>query len=134
MMVIPAASGTLILLIFGIYDIILLTIKDFIKNILKFNILLLLNDLKILIPFCVGIILGVVLISKLLTKLFKNHKMLTWYSIFGLLITSVYTIYKGIIMSYDINDNIKFNIIGSIIAFFVSFIVLTKLRFIETNR
>ena len=138
MMVIPAASGTLILLIFGIYDLILLTIKDVFKNIIDFNFKLILMDLKILIPFIIGVLFGVVLISKVLTKLFKNYKMLIWYSILGLLIASVYTIYKSVITSYVINDysfyDMKFNVIGSVIAFFSSYIILTKLRTIETNK
>ena len=86
MMIIPAASGSLVLLIFGIYDFLLQVFKDFISNIVSLKLSLIVDNLFILIPFGLGGLIGIVMISKVLNRLFLKHNMLIWYIILGLLI------------------------------------------------
>jgi putative membrane protein len=140
MMIIPAASGSLILLIFGVYDFILEVFKDFITNFFSFRLNLILNDLLILIPFGLGGLIGIVIISKVLNKLLLKHSMSIWYIILGLLISSIYTVYESVYNNYLFDNmsifygNIKFNIVGSVILFFTAICCLSKLKSINNNK
>ena len=81
--VIPGLSSTALLLILGIYN----TLITKISNISKLII-----DLKILLPFTIGLILGLILISKLIIYLLNKHKKKTYSIIIGLLISSIITL------------------------------------------
>ena len=81
--VIPGLSSTALLLILGIYN----TLITKISNISKLII-----DLKILLPFNIGLILGLILISKLIIYLLNKHKKKTYSIIIGLLISSIITL------------------------------------------
>lgn len=71
----PGICGTALLMIIGYYDIVITSLGDI------FNVTNLENNLFILIPFLIGLLLGIYLISKLINYLFKNHKTKTYYSI-----------------------------------------------------
>lgn len=81
--VIPGLSSTALLLILGIYN----TLITKISNISKLII-----DLKILLPFTIGLIIGLILISKLIIYLLNKHKKKTYSIIIGLLISSIITL------------------------------------------
>lgn len=78
--IIPGLSSTALLLNLGIYDKIINTIS----NLLQFNI-----DYKIIIPFCLGILSSIIILSKLIANLFNNYEKKTYSVILGLVISSV---------------------------------------------
>ena len=132
-MMIPAASGSLIMLAFGIFTSILSVLKEILTYLVEFNINGILSHFDVLIPFCLGCLVGVVMISKIMSYAFKNHKNMIWYGILGLLVTSIFTIYydayeSNLIMNPELfTNNIVLNITLSVVTFTVAFL---GLRFI----
>lgn len=81
-LVLPGISCSYMLLLFGMYD---LTIRA-------------ISELKIsyLIPLAIGILLGVVLTTKLLEKALNQHTQGTYLIIFGFIIGSLIEVFPGI--------------------------------------
>ncbi len=85
-MVIPGISGSLMLMLLGYYYPIIERINDFVKfNNLTQNIL-------ILGVFGVGVLVGIVLISKMLEILFKKYNTKTYFGVLGFIFASVLAI------------------------------------------
>lgn len=82
-MVIPGISGSLVLMLIGYYKPIVNTIKD----ITHFNNIL--SNMLILIPFGIGVIVGIVVISKIINYLLNKYPEKTYYSIYGIIIASI---------------------------------------------
>ena len=111
--VVPGICGTALLMILGYYDIVINSLGDI------FNFNNLNNNLFVLSPFLIGMLIGIYLISKLVNYLFKNHKIKTYYSIIGFAIMSIVLLFLQILeRSYVLNE-----IIISIILFVVGFII-----------
>jgi len=85
-MVIPGVSGSLVLMLLGYYYPILSAISSF----FKFENLM--NNTLILGIFGVGVLVGIVLISKLLEMLFKKHKTKTYFGVLGFVFASIIAI------------------------------------------
>ncbi len=84
-MVIPGISGSLVLMILGYYYPIIETINSLFKGDFLHNAI-------ILGVFGVGVVIGIVLISKLLELLFKNYKTKTYFGVLGFVFASVIAI------------------------------------------
>lgn len=87
-MLLPGISGSTILLIFGIYQLVLTNIKALITD---FN----LQSFGLLSVFGLGVLFGAFFISKIISNAFKNHRSKVLYFIMGLLIGSIYAIYNS---------------------------------------
>ena len=70
------------------------------------------NILLILIPFGLGIIVGIVLIAKLIEYLLKRYPVKTYYGVLGFVLASLIAIIKPII-------GINISIVEIIIAIFL---------------
>ncbi len=80
-MAIPGVSGSMIMMIIGYYNPVINKMNDLTHN----------GDwssLVILLPYAIGLILGIVFIAKLMNFLLKKHAALTFCAIFGLVIGS----------------------------------------------
>lgn len=116
--VVPGICGTALLIILGYYDIVIGSLS----NIFDFSNLA--NNLYVLIPFGIGMIMGIYLISKLINYLFKHHKIKTYYSIIGFAIMSVFLLIVEVLEnSYNLSQ-----IIISIILFIVGYIIVYVLE------
>ena len=82
--VIPGVSGTAIMMMLGVYDKVLLTVSS-ISYIDKLSF------------FILGIILGVLLISKTINYYLTNYKIETYYCIFSFCIFSVFIIFRSVL-------------------------------------
>ena len=71
-MVVPGVSGSMMLMLLGYYDTILKTINQFIDAVVAFDINGILTQCKVLIPFGIGIVIGIFLIAKLINLFFKS--------------------------------------------------------------
>lgn len=100
-MVIPGVSGSLVLMLLGYYY----QIIKLIKQLTKFKNLG--QNLVIAIVFGLGIIIGIVLISKLIEYLFKKYETKTYFGVIGFIIASVIAIP---IATFNNITNIKFSI------------------------
>lgn len=90
-MVIPGISGSFVLMLLGYYKPVVGTIS----NLTNFSELG--HNLLILIPFGLGVLVGVILIAKLIEFLFKKYEVPTYYAILGFIIASVIGLGIGLI-------------------------------------
>ncbi len=92
-MVIPGISGSFMMILLGVYNILLValdTLKNWLIN--PSDTTLLVESLKVLVPLGIGIIIGVLLIGKIIEFLFKKFHSQTYLVILGLIFGSVYAI------------------------------------------
>ena len=101
-MVIPGISGSMVLMTVGYYNSILATVSDI------FNFANFWHNVSILIPFGLGVIVGILLIAKLITFLLNKFEVKTYFAIFGFIFSSLIVIF--------FKNNINFNIIEFIIG------------------
>ena len=85
-MIIPGVSGSLVLMLLGYYY----PIIGLIKDLTHFNNII--SNGIIIGVFGIGILIGLVLISKLLSYLFKQHAKATYYGVLGFIFASIIAI------------------------------------------
>ena len=79
-MVIPGISGSMILMLLGFYNSVIYAMNDLRGGDW--------SSLAILLPYLIGLLVGIVFIAKLMNFLLKKHAALTFCAIFGLVIGS----------------------------------------------
>ncbi len=94
-MVIPGVSGSMMLMILGYYTPIISTITDFISALVAGDFATLLRICGILIPFGVGVVIGIFAIAKLIEVLLNRYETLTYSGILGLVVSSPVVIMMG---------------------------------------
>ena len=87
-MVVPGVSGSMILMLLGYYDVILMIINDFVDAVLAFNLSEIFRLVFILAPFGIGVIVGIFLIAKLIEFIFAKAEVHAYYAIIGLILAS----------------------------------------------
>lgn len=92
-MVVPGISGSLLLMMLGYYSAIMGTISSFIVALKNFNGSAIGHGLAIIVPFGIGCILGILLISKLITWLLEKFESITYFGILGLVLASPFAIF-----------------------------------------
>ena len=105
-MVIPGISGSLVLMIIGYYYPIINTINGVLKN----NVF---HNLTVLGIFGIGIVIGILSISKLLEFLFKKYKTKTYFGVIGFVIASIIAIPLSACIELN---SIPVNVVQSIIG------------------
>lgn len=87
-MVIPGVSGSMMLMLLGYYDVILKSINTFIDALIGLDVPLLLEMCGRLIPFGIGVIIGIFLIAKIIEFIFMKAEIHAYYAIVGLITAS----------------------------------------------
>lgn len=100
-MVIPGVSGSLVLMLLGYYYPVIGVIKEFTKF-KNFG-----SNIIILGVFGVGVLIGIVLISKLIEYLFQKHETKTYFGVLGFIMASLF----AIPLSTFLNETIVFSIL-----------------------
>ena len=98
-MILPGVSGSFVLVLFGMYNSIISAISNF--------------NIIVLIPFGIGVILGLIIMIKIIGYLLKNFKAQTYMGIVGLVVGSIFSIFPGF----------EFSILGisCIVVFLIGF-------------
>jgi len=112
----PGVSGSLILLLFGVFHIITYSVSS-VRHLLTdiADISLWLDICKVLAPFAIGVIIGGLSMARLIEKLLKEYSGAIYSIILGLLLGSVYALFNDpITFQSDISAII---IIISVITF-----------------
>ena len=108
-MILPGISGSLILVILGVYKILVEALDNL--------------DIRIITSFIVGTIIGVISFSKILKWLFRNYKSLAYSIMLGLVIGSIEKIwpwnksFSAELSNLDLFVSISLVILGFIIVF-----------------
>ena len=92
-MVVPGVSGSMVLMILGYYHSIIHVITDFITALKEFDINGLMQGVIVLLPFGIGVLIGIFLIAKLIEFLFHHYAALTYSAILGLILSSPFAIF-----------------------------------------
>ncbi len=87
-MVVPGVSGSMMLMLLGYYDVILAVINDCIDAVLHFDAQALIRTLGILLPFGLGVIVGIFVIAKVIEFIFSKAEIHAYYGISGLILAS----------------------------------------------
>ena len=87
-MVIPGVSGSMVLMLMGFYYPVLNAIKDFFKDLAALNIDGILRGCGILIPFGIGVVVGIFGIAKLVGIIFEKFPLYAYWAIIGLIVSS----------------------------------------------
>lgn len=116
-MVIPGVSGSAIMMILGYYDKIISSINRFIEAVAGgFDIAGIADCLKVLIPFGIGVIVGIVAVAKLIDFLFKRFASYTFMAILGLITASPGAIVLNIKNEYGFDVSLWQIIVGILLA------------------
>lgn len=107
-MIIPGVSGSLVLMLLGYYY----PIINMIKELTHFNNIV--GNLTIAVVFGLGILVGIVLISKVIEFLFKKYETKTYFGVLGFIFASVIAIPLTTFFSSEVQ--ISFNIVHIIIG------------------
>lgn len=91
-MVIPGVSGSMIMMILGYYNTIIDTINDFINALKAFDIAAMLDTFAVLVPFGIGVLVGIVAVAKLIEFMLKKFPLVTYWAIIGLIVASPFAI------------------------------------------
>lgn len=115
--IVPGISGTALLMVIGTYNDVMNTFANL------FNLSNLSNNLIILIPFSLGLIIGAVIISKIINYLFKKYKTGTYYAIIGFSLSSIVLLFfQTLNQSYSLTE-----IFFSFITFILGYIITIKM-------
>jgi putative membrane protein len=122
-MVIPGVSGSMIMMILGYYNTIIDTINAFINALKAFDITAMLNTFVVLVPFGIGVIVGVVAVAKLIEFLLNRYPLITYWAIIGLIAASPF----AIIIMMDVTAVGVVEVITGIVLLVAGFFISMKL-------
>ena len=122
-MVIPGVSGSMVMMIIGYYTVIIGTISGLIDALHPFDWAGILSACGVLVPFGIGVLVGVVVIAKLIEYVLKKYSLTAYWSIIGLIVASPFAI---LIMMGSVTINVV-NILTGIIMLAVGFFIAMKL-------
>ena len=112
-MVIPGVSGSMVMMIIGYYTVIIGTISGLIDALHPF----------VLVPFGIGVLVGIVVIAKLIEFVLKKYSQTAYWSIIGLIVASPFAI---LIMMGSVTIN-AVNILTGIVMLAAGFLIAMKL-------
>ncbi len=115
-MIIPGISGSMTLMVLGYYDGIWSTVGN-LTNFSEFG-----HNMQILVPFGIGVLIGLFLIAKLIEILIKKFEVKTYFGIFGFIFASLIIIFVKNVTKIDIFE-LFVGIILMIIGFFISYFI-----------
>lgn len=122
-MVVPGVSGSMMLMLLGYYDTIIETINDCIDALIGFQIPELLHTFGILIPFGIGVVIGIFAIAKLIEYIFSKAEIHAYYGIIGLILASPI----AILMKTDWSGASVLLIVVSVVTFAAGWFTASKL-------
>lgn len=87
-MVIPGVSGSMMLMLMGYYNPVIETINAFVKALAAFDVQGILNGCGVLVPFGIGVVVGILGIAKLIEILLRKFPYVVFWCIIGLILAS----------------------------------------------
>lgn len=119
-MVIPGVSGSMMLMTMGYYYPVIGSVKNLITALVAFDIPQVVHICLVLIPFGIGVIVGIFAVAKLIEMLMEKYEALTYSGIMGLVVASPVVILMsvslaGMTVIDGVTGVITF-IIGTVIA------------------
>lgn len=114
-MVIPGVSGSFVLMLLGFYKPIVNTVSK-LTDFQQFG-----HNLIILVPFGIGVLLGIILIAKLIEFLFNKYELSTYYAILGFLVASILTLCATLFQVSFSNIEVVIGIVLFVVASIIGY-------------
>lgn len=122
-MVIPGISGSMLLLLLGYYNPILESIKAFVMAVFQLDVAGALNEVYLLAPFGIGLVIGIFAIAKLIEIVFEKFPLYAYWAIIGLILASPI----AILLVASISNVTFIGILTGILAFGCGIVIAMKL-------
>lgn len=122
-MVVPGVSGSMMLMILGYYNTILECINDTVEALTAFDIPGVMENMLILIPFGMGVVIGIFLIAKIIEFIFQRAETHAYWAIIGLITASPI----AILWKTDWSGFSLLAVITGIVTFGLGWFVASKL-------
>ena len=120
-MVIPGVSGSMMLMLLGLYQPVISAINDFVSALKNFDMQGILAGVGILLPFGIGVVIGIFAIAKLIEFLFNRFATVVYWCIIGLITASPIAI---VIMNKEIFADLNaVTIITSVVTFAIGCVI-----------
>ncbi len=120
-MVVPGVSGSMILMILGYYNPILTEVTKFFDALKAFDMAAMIDGAMILVPFGVGVVIGIFAIAKLIEFLLSKYEVITFAAILGLVIASPFAIFMNASIPALGFGNVSVSIVTLIVGFVIAF-------------
>ncbi len=113
-MIVPGISGTAILMLFGAYDNVISALSNLT------SVSLLLSNMEVLLPFGIGMIIGIIVFIKLIAFLFNKFNITMYFIVIGLAISStIMMVFQALNYSYTV-ENIVIGLILFVVGYFIA--------------
>ncbi|MBR1884050.1 MAG: DUF368 domain-containing protein [Clostridia bacterium] len=122
-MIVPGVSGSMVLMTIGYYDEVMQTIKDFIVSLKDMNTDSLFQDLLLLVPFGIGVLVGIFIMAKVMKWLLSKFKLTVNWAILGLIVASPFAIITKINLAQVGIIEIIVSIITFAIGYFLAYYI-----------
>lgn len=122
-MVIPGVSGSMILMLLGYYNPVIHLINEFMGNLADRNISGLISNCGLLVPFGIGVVVGIFAIAKVIEKIFEKFPMQAYWAIIGLIIASPI----AIVLLNDFSGINAVSIVTGLIMLVIGILISRKL-------
>lgn len=112
--VLPGISSTALLMLIGVYDSYIVTLSNI------FNVSFILETLYFLVPFSMGLFLGIIVISILVNYLFRVYSSQTFALILGISLSTVFTLLVRLFPYITNWFSLFFSVIMLLIGYFLT--------------
>lgn len=124
-MVIPGVSGSMVLMLMGFYAPVLAAVTDFVTALVHLDMNGILSGCGVLIPFGIGVVVGIFGIAKLVEIVFEKFPLYAYWAIIGLIVASPVAI---LLMNLTVFSQITIiSALTGVIALAAGFFVALKL-------
>lgn len=92
-MTVPGLSGSMLLILLGYFEPMLQYVNGFTGALFRLDFTALLERSIVLLPFSLGVVLGIICMARLVRVLLKRYPLSTYYGIIGLVLASPFTVF-----------------------------------------
>ncbi len=118
-MIIPGVSGSMVLMLLGYYRTVLSAVTHLKDGVLGGDWALVFAQLKILIPFGIGVLIGIYAVAKLIEFLLRRYPVHTYSAILGLVVASP----VAVLLRCDMTGVTPVIVLISLLTFTAGFVV-----------
>ncbi len=118
-MVIPGVSGSMMLMTMGYYRPVIGSVKNLITALVAFDAPKIIHICMILIPFGIGVVVGIFAVAKLIEMLMDKYEALTYCGIMGLVVASPVVI----LMSVSLAGMSVVTVLTGVVTFVIGVVI-----------
>jgi putative membrane protein len=117
-MIIPGVSGSMMLMLLGYYRTVIDAVSHLKDALLGGGLSAAVEPLKVLLPFAVGVVIGIYAVAKLIEWLLKRYPVYTYSAILGLVVASP----VAVLLRCDMSGVTPVTVLISLVTFIAGFV------------